>query len=173
MTTQRCMTLKASHLRITSLCVTLALCPVWAHGAGMVEEPQPAAAPASKATDKPTDKSPLGPAKVQSLLDAKRFTEALAELEFLLKNDSKNPVLLKQKGFALRELGKLSEAVTAYIDALKIKPDLHEAKEYLAVTYLRMGEIKPLRQLHKELKAEAADLARMLEAEAKKRGVKL
>jgi hypothetical protein len=36
-----------------------------------------------------------------------------------------------------------------------------------------MGEIKPLRQLHKELKAEAADLARMLEAEAKKRGVKL
>jgi tetratricopeptide (TPR) repeat protein len=151
----------------------------------MVEEPQPAAAPApatgektadkpaDKSADKGTDKAPLGPAKVQSLLDAKRFTEALAELEFLLKNDSKNPVLLKQKGFALRELGKLSEAVTAYIDALKIKPDLHEAKEYLAVTYLRMGEIKPLRQLHKELKAEAADLARMLEAEAKKRGVKL
>ena len=131
--------------------------------------PAPSEAPAADPTGTPPEKV----AKVQSLLDAKRHAEALGELEYLLKNDARNAKLLKLKGFALRESGKLGEAVTAYLDALKIKPDLHEAKEYLAVTYLRMGEVKIVKQLHKELKKDAPQLARMLEAEAKKLKVKL
>ena len=133
----------------------------------------PSAAPVESPAAVPAGTPAEKVAKVQSLLDAKRYAEALGELEYLLKSDARNAKLLKLKGFALRESGKLGEAVTAYLDALKIKPDLHEAKEYLAVTYLRMGEVKTVKQLHKELKKDAPQLARMLEAEAKKLKVKL
>jgi tetratricopeptide (TPR) repeat protein len=112
-------------------------------------------------------------AKVQSLLDAKRFTEALGEIEFILKSDPKNAEVLKSRGFALRETGKHKDAVQSYIDALKINPQLHVAKEYLAVTYLRMGETKPAKQLYAELKKDAPDLAKMLLAEAKRLKLKL
>ena len=111
--------------------------------------------------------------KVQSLLDAKRFTEALGEIEFILKSDPKNAEVLKSRGFALRETGKYKDAVQSYIDALKINPQLHVAKEYLAVTYLRMGETKPAKQLYAELKKDAPELAKMLRAEAKRLKLKL
>jgi tetratricopeptide (TPR) repeat protein len=112
-------------------------------------------------------------AKIQSMLDAKRYSEALVEIESALKAEPKNAVFLKNKGFALREQGKYKEAVQAYVDSLKINPELNEAKEYLAVTYLKMGEVKPAKQLYKELQSSSPELAKMLKAEADKLKIKL
>jgi Flp pilus assembly protein TadD len=137
----------------------------------LADTPSEAASPSSPTAQTAPKDSQIS--KVQNLLDSKRFAEALSDIEFLLKSEPKNPDLLRHKGFALRETGKLAEAITALMDALKIKPDLHKAKEDLAVTYLRMGEIKPAQQLYKELKKEAPDLAARLAAEAKKLKIKL
>lgn len=137
----------------------------------VVSTPAPSAAPSAPVA--PAKGNSEGIAKVQSLLDAKRFTEALSEIEFLLKAEPKNAELLKSRGFALRETGKFKDAVQSYVEALKIDPQLHVAKEYLAVTYLRMGETKPTKQLYAELKKDAPELAKMVLAEAKRLKLKL
>jgi len=150
-----------------------------AEPAAVESSPSTSMSPESPAVPPKADAAASAPvsaerlAKVQSLLDAKRFTEALGEIEFILKSDPKNAEVLKSRGFALRETGKHKDAVQSYIDALKINPQLHVAKEYLAVTYLRMGETKPAKQLYAELKKDAPDLAKMLLAEAKRLKLKL
>jgi tetratricopeptide (TPR) repeat protein len=151
-----------------------------AYAAGAASEPvpeesipSPSVSPSVPAAPPKAEAAADSLAKVQSLLDAKRFTEALGEIEFILKSDPKNAEVLKARGFALRETGKFKDALQSYIDALKINPHLHVAKEYLAVTYLRMGETKPAKQLYAELKKDAPDLAKMLLAEAKRLKLKL
>lgn len=140
--------------------------------AGSAPEPEPQPASSSSGSSAGAAGVADVQAKVQSLLDATKYTAALNEVELGLKEHPLDAVLHKQKGFALRQMGKYREAVASYLEALKIKPDLHQAKEYLAVTYLKMGETKPARQLLTELKSEAPDLARMLESEAQKMKIK-
>ena len=144
--------------------------------AGSMDD-QPAAsstpAPVSSQGAPAKEKQAVNLPKIQSMLDAKRYAEALVEIETALATQPKHAELLKHKGFALREQGKFNEAVQAYVDALKIDPELHTAKEYLGVTYLKMGELKPAKQLYKELQASRPDLAKMMKAEADKLKLKL
>jgi tetratricopeptide (TPR) repeat protein len=167
------------HVDTTAYAAGAAVEPAAAEPAAVESSPSSSVAPEVPAAPPKADSAAHAPAsaerlaKVQSLLDAKRFTEALGEIEFILKSDPKNAEVLKSRGFALRETGKHKDAVQSYIDALKINPQLHVAKEYLAVTYLRMGETKSAKQLYAELKKDAPELAKMLLAEAKRLKLKL
>lgn len=57
-------------------------------------------------------------------------------------------------GFAYRKTGKLNESLEAYEKALAIKPDYHEAIEYLAETHLHMAQYEKVEHAFDRLSKE-------------------
>lgn len=75
-----------------------------------------------------------------TLVDLKRFQEALGPLSRAEKLGQEDPRLEHYLGTALANVGRFKEAVDHYQKALKMKPDLLQARLSLAFAYLNLGE---------------------------------
>lgn len=133
-----------------------------AGGASVSAQPAGVPAPEAKAAV----------SEVQALADAKRFKEATAKARAFIEKDTGNAQMYNLLGFALRQQKQWTDSVAAYQEAIKLRPDYAQAKEYLAVAYLGMGEAKAAKALHDELKATHPALARAIATEAKRLKVK-
>jgi Flp pilus assembly protein TadD len=110
--------------------------------------------------------------QVKALIDSEKYSAALALIESH-KESNTSPDLLNLKGFSLRKLGKANEAVVVYNSALKLKPNFPQAKEYLAVAYLQLKNVKEAQALYSDLTKSAPEYAKMLKMEAEKLKIKL
>lgn len=75
-----------------------------------------------------------------TLVDLKRFQEALGPLSRAEKLGQEDPRLEHYLGTALANVGRFKEAVDHYQKALKMKPDLLQARLSLAFAYLNLGD---------------------------------
>ena len=75
-----------------------------------------------------------------TLVDLKRFQEALGPLSRAEKLGQEDPRLEHYLGTALANVGRFKEAVGHYQKALKMKPDLLQARLSLAFAYLNLGD---------------------------------
>jgi len=75
-----------------------------------------------------------------TLVDLKRFQEALGPLSRAEKLGQEDPRLEHYLGTALANVGRFKEAVDHYQKALKMKPDLLQARLSLAFAYVNLGE---------------------------------
>jgi tetratricopeptide (TPR) repeat protein len=75
-----------------------------------------------------------------TLVDLKRFQEALGPLSRAEKLGQEDPRLEHYLGTAMANVGRFKEAVDHYQKALKMKPDLLQARLSLAFAYLNLGE---------------------------------
>ena len=74
-----------------------------------------------------------------TLVDLKRFQEALGPLSRAEKLGQEDPRLEHYLGTALANVGQFKEAVDHYQKALKMKPNLAQARLSLAFAYLNLG----------------------------------
>lgn len=75
-----------------------------------------------------------------TLVDLQRYQEALNPLSRAEKLGLENPRLEHYLGTALANVGRFKEAVERYQKALKMEPDLAEARLSLAFAYLNLGD---------------------------------
>ena len=75
-----------------------------------------------------------------TLVDLKRFQEALGPLSRAEKLGQEDPRLEHYLGTALANVGRFKEAAESYQKALKMKPDLAPTRLSLAFAYLNLGE---------------------------------
>lgn len=184
----------ANAFLIVTACVLLAVSTPSALGSGEDTPPTaPAAAaapfepaaPSEPAAPVPssTQGKPAKPAKpeesaivaqAQALADVGKFAEAEAIAREGLKAAGNPPSaeLHNILGYALRNQKKWKPAVAAYKQALELKPDFAQAKEYLAIAYLHLKDIKAAKALQTDLAKSRPDLASMIDAEAKRLKVK-
>jgi arylsulfatase A-like enzyme/Flp pilus assembly protein TadD len=81
-----------------------------------------------------------------TLVDLKRFQEALGPLSRAEELGLEDPRLEHYLGTALANVGRFKEAVDHYQKALKMKPDLAEARLSVAFAYLNLGDRKSARR---------------------------
>jgi tetratricopeptide (TPR) repeat protein len=150
------------------------LAPQKAFGAS--DSPAPEAPPAAGAAA--TTSAATAPVassqadQVKALIDAEKFSEALALIETSDKK-AESAEMQNLKGFALRKSGKPKEAIGAYKKALKLNPNFPQAKEYLGVAYLQTKKLKEAKDIYADLSKTAPEFAKMLSAEAEKMKIKL
>jgi tetratricopeptide (TPR) repeat protein len=159
--------------RILALVACVLAAPV-AFAGGDAPPPAPAsdAAVSAQPAGIPPAEAKKAVSEVQALVDAKRFKDAASKAQAFIAKDTGNAQMYNLLGFALRQQKQWTESVAAYIEAIKLRPDYAQAKEYLAVAYLGMGESKAAKALHDELKATHPDLAAAVAKEAKRLKVK-
>jgi arylsulfatase A-like enzyme/Flp pilus assembly protein TadD len=75
-----------------------------------------------------------------TLVDLRRYAEALGPLSRAEELGLEDPRLEHYLGTALANVGRFNEAVDHYLKALKMKPDLAEARLSLAFAYLNLGD---------------------------------
>jgi tetratricopeptide (TPR) repeat protein len=75
-----------------------------------------------------------------TLVDLKRYQEALDPLGRAEKLGQEDPRLEHYLGTALANVGRFKEALDHYQKALKMKPDLAQARLSLAFAYLTLGD---------------------------------
>jgi arylsulfatase A-like enzyme/Flp pilus assembly protein TadD len=81
-----------------------------------------------------------------TLVDLKRFQEALGPLSRAQEIGQEDPRLEHYLGTALANVGRFKEAVDHYQKALKMKPNLAEARLSLAFAYLNLGDRESARR---------------------------
>jgi len=77
-----------------------------------------------------------------TLIDEKRFDEAIALLEKVVEEENDSPDLWSLLGFAYRNTGQADMAFAAYNKALLIDPEHIGANEYLGELYLQVGDLE-------------------------------
>jgi tetratricopeptide (TPR) repeat protein len=75
-----------------------------------------------------------------TLVDLKRYQEALGPLSRAEKLGQEDPRLEHYLGTALANVGRFKEATESYQKALKMQPDLTAARLSLAFAYLNLGD---------------------------------
>ena len=106
-----------------------------------------------------------------SLINEKRYGEAIAALETSRKAFGPHPDVLTYLGFAHRKIGKVDEAEGFYQSALKVAPDHRQAMEYYGELKVEQGDLAGARALLARLEAvcvfgcaQAEELRRWVEA---------
>ena len=70
-------------------------------------------------------------------------------------------------GYAFRNQGRYAESLSAYDEALRLRPDFPEALEYLGEAYVKMGRLDDARRVRRRLRqldtAKADELAEEIE----------
>jgi|GEM_PF-2731812 len=164
--------LRLSPVRVVAFGLSCSAGLAWSHvtlaAAGDVTPSEPAAAAAPAGAPASSASATAAVAEVQALADAGRFPEAEKKARAALAKNEDSAELHNLLGFSLRKQKKYMASVASYREAIKLKPDFAQAKEYLAISYLHTKEYKSARALHSELKTTNPDLARMVEAEAKR-----
>lgn len=117
-------------------------------------------------------KAQMSAAEIQALADAGNFADAEKNAKAALEKE-KSAELYNLLGFSQRKQNKWDDSIKSYKEALKLKPDFPQAKEYLAVAYLNKGKKADAKKLHTELKKSHPDLAKMIEDEAMRLKIKL
>lgn len=79
--------------------------------------------------------------RAQQLSEARRWEEALAELDAALEVNPTNPSWLGQRGFLLDQLEDYEAAITAYREALEIDSEDRELLLLLAIDLARVGHL--------------------------------
>jgi len=74
------------------------------------------------------------------VVDLKRYEESLGPLSRAEGLGQEDPRLEHYFGTALANVGRYKDAADHYQKALKLKPDLAEARLSLALTYLNLGD---------------------------------
>ena len=128
--------------------------------------------PAKPKQNKTTKTAEISLSEVKALVDAGQFKSAVKKGLKLAKAE-KNAEAYNLVGYSYRKLKSYKKSIKAYKLALKYDPDLHQAKEYLAVAYLNTGKTKRAKKLYNELKKDAPELADMLKKEADKLNITL
>ncbi len=149
----------------TLLGVGLAICvglpgaafgdPVWSPSAPA--SPAPAAADAQRAFDE----------GVRSM-KAKRYREAGEAFQRAVVARPDFAEAHSNLGFALRNSGRVDDAIAAYREAIRLKPDLAEAYEYLGGAYLMKGDKQAALEQHRILERLNPGLAAELMEEIQK-----
>lgn len=83
--------------------------------------------------------------KAVAAIKAKDFSGALALLHKVVAKDPGNADAWNYIGYADRQLGKFPESLSAYENALAIKPNHVGANEYLGELYVQTGETEKAR----------------------------
>ena len=149
----------------TLLGVGLAICVglVGAASGDPVWKPSPPASPAPAAAD------------AQRAFDegvrhmqAKRYREAGEAFQRAIQARPDFAEAHSNLGFALRNTGRLDEAIGQYQEAIRLKPDLGEAYEYLGGAYLMKGDKQAALEQHRILERLNPRLAAELMEEIEK-----
>ncbi len=74
--------------------------------------------------------------KIEKLIDAGEFREAVGELDKLLADQPDDADTLNLLGFSYRKLGEFEQALDYYLRALESDPEHRGALEYLGELYL-------------------------------------
>ncbi|MCA2961791.1 MAG: tetratricopeptide repeat protein [Silvanigrellales bacterium] len=164
-------------MRVLPIVSLLLVASASSHAMAAGDAPEPAAAPGGAVVSAQpkgvsTSEANAAVSEVQALVDAKRFKEATTKARAFVTKDTGNAQMYNLLGFALRQQKQWVDSVAAYQEALKLRPDYVQAKEYLAVAYLGMGETKAAKALHDELKTTHPALAKAVATEAKRLKVK-
>lgn len=77
--------------------------------------------------------------RAQQLTEARRWREALSEIDAALEVNPTNVLWLGQRAFLLDQLENFEEAVSAYEEALKVEPQEKELLLRLAIDLARVG----------------------------------
>ena len=89
-----------------------------------------------------TANAPAATATMASQLDALSAQGDYAAMLDLLDTatGADDPILLNYRGYALRKTGHPDEAIAAYRKALALDPDLHQARAYMGLGLLDLGD---------------------------------
>ena len=102
-------------------------------------------------------------ARDKSMAKAKKeFTKAIKKQGEAVKIFPQNYKAANELGFALRKTGDYRKAIGAYNYALKINPNFHQATEYRAEAFLKLGFLDQTRQSYMVLFRDDRDLAAQL-----------
>lgn len=100
--------------------------------------------------------------------DREDFALALEYFEKAHEVAPKNPDVLNMLAYSLRKTGEIDRAIEVYHEALKLRPQFPEAREYLGEAHLQaaLREIDTLRGYGAEAAEEAEELAAALKKAA-------
>jgi len=98
----------------------------------------------------------------------KDYTRAVDLFQQALQTDSRNPDILNMLAFSLRKSGHLDEAFDYYRQALEIKPQFPEAREYLGEAHLQaaLREIETLKSYGASGREDLEDLTKAFKSAA-------
>jgi tetratricopeptide (TPR) repeat protein len=71
----------------------------------------------------------------------KEFEKAVKDLDKAVELDSRLTEAYNNLGYCHRKLGNLEESLKAYEQALQLKPDFPQAREYRGEAYLALGQL--------------------------------
>ena len=98
----------------------------------------------------------------------KNYARAVALFQQALQTDPHNPDVLNMLAFSLRKSGHLDEAFDYYRQALEIKPQFPEAREYLGEAHLQaaLREIQTLESYGASGREDLQDLTKAFKSAA-------
>src|SRR5258708_35785035 len=98
----------------------------------------------------------------------KNYSRAVDLFQQALQSDPRNPDVLNMLAFSLRKSGHLDEAFDYYRQALEIKPQFPEAREYLGEAHLQaaMREIQMLKSYGANGHEDLEDLTKAIQTAA-------
>ena len=105
----------------------------------------------------------------QAAADQKDFALALSYFQKARKADPKDPEVLNMLAYSLRKTGKIDEAIETYKEALKLRPEFPEAREYLGEAYVQaaLREVETLRGYGGEASEELEELIEAIQEAAR------
>ena len=101
-------------------------------------------------------------------MKAKQFPEAATAFQRAVKARSDFAEAHSNLGFALRNTGRVDEAIAHYKEAIRLNPNLGEAYEYLGGAYLMKGDKQAALEQHRLLQRLNPTLAAELMEEIQK-----
>ena len=98
----------------------------------------------------------------------KEYPRAVELFQQALQSDPRNPDVLNMLAFSLRKSGHLDEAFDYYRQALEIKPQFPEAREYLGEAHLQaaLREIQTLKSYGASGREDLQDLTKAIKSAA-------
>lgn len=122
-------------LALFCLCATLLGAPPAPAADTPTAAPQPAVTPSQQDM-----------AVARAAIAAKRWNEALAPLQRVVKAEPGNADAHNLLGYSYRWLNRMDESFASYEQALSIDPRHRGAHEYIGVAYLKVGKIDKAEQ---------------------------
>ena len=129
-------------MRASMLAVALGLALLLPAASALADGPSPVIVPAAPA--------PTAEGHLKEGLDYQKkrdFRRAASAYQAAIRLREAFPEAWNGLGYALRQQGKLPEALKAYERALALRPDYAEALEYLGEAYVKLGRLDDARRV--------------------------